>query len=644
LLSPTQSSPVFRFGIFEVDPRSRELLRKGVRVRLQDKPFQLLLVLLERPGEVVTREEIRKRLWSADTFVEFDDNLNAGVKKLRIALGDSAEHPRFLETVPKVGYRFIAPVTTTVERDPEDANALRRRATDLKTLPEPPESPRPGVVKSRYRLPFRTALIPGIALAAIILVAWWIQHRPSTSSAPNIRSIAVLPLDNLSGDPQQQYFADGMTDELITELAKVNSLSVISRTSAMQYKRTTKALPVIARELHVDAVVEGSVVRAGNRVRISVQLINARDDRHLWAESYEREVGDLVELQNEVAEAITNQIRVELTATDRLRFTKPRPVVPEAHEAYLRGLYAWNERTSDSIKASIEYFGDAIRKDPGYALAYSGLADAYDVASDYDLLSPRESYSKAKAMAVKALELDPNLAEAHTTLADLMAAYEWNWAGAEAEFKRALALNPGYATAHHWYAQYLTARGRHPEALAEIRRAMELDPRSPSINSYAGSALYMARQYDRSLEQLKKVSELEPNYPAAHYFLGFTYEKQGRLSEAAEEFQKAVTASGGDPSYLAGLAHAYALSRNTYQARAICKKLQNRARREYVSSYDIGLIYLGLKEHKQALDWLERAYQEGDPNMNFLSVEPALDELRSHPRFERLLTRVGLAP
>jgi len=645
----TQSPSVYRFGIFEANPRTGELLKSGVRVRLQDKPFHLLLVLVQAEGRVVTREDLRSRLWPEGTFVEFDDNLNAAVKKLRAALNDSAEHPRFLETMPKVGYRFIAPVS----RAPELATGM---ALGQRTHGKPPmltpvlqggrehptslPSPDTRVSSGRSKLLQIVAAICVLISLTVLTVAHYLRKVPSDLQ---VHSIAVLPFENLSGDPQQQYFADGMTDELITDLTKLGSLSVISRTSAMQYQGTKKSLPVIGRELNVDAVVEGSVLRSGDKVRISIQLINARNDRHVWAETYERQAGDLVELESEVAEAVADQIQVKLTAAERQRFSRARRVNPEAHEAYLKGLYFWNERTSESLRVSIGYFEEAIRKDPGYALAYSGLADDYDVASDYDLLPPRDSYSKAKVAVLKALELDPTLAQAHATLADMKSAYEWDWAGAEAEFKRALALNPGYATAHHWYAQYLTARGRHQEALAEIGRAMELDPLSPSISAFAGSALYMARQYNKSAEQLAKITAAEPTYAPAHYFLGFTREKQGNLNDAIKEFQKAVDLSGGDPSYLAALAHASALSGNLHQARVICARLENRATTEYVSSYDISLVYLGLGQKQQALNWLNRAYEEDDPNMNFLNVDPVLDNVRSDLRFQDLLQRIGLS-
>jgi TolB-like protein/DNA-binding winged helix-turn-helix (wHTH) protein/Tfp pilus assembly protein PilF len=656
-----QSAFVYRFGIFEANPRTGELLKKGVRVGLQDRPFHLLLILLRAEGKVVTREDLRSRLWPEGTFVEFDDSLNAAVKKLRVALNDSAEHPRFLETVPKVGYRFVAPVSATPEMAAGTALGPSAPEEPLRSTPvfqggpgptsveaatessgaRPSPLPRPDsqVFSDRSKRLQIVAATCVLLAFTVLAVTYSLRKSPSE---PQVHSIAVLPLENMSEDPQQQYFADGMTDELITDLAKLSSLSVISRTSAMQYRGTKKSLPVIGRELNVDAIVEGSIIRASDTVRISIQLINARNDRHLWAESYEQRAGNLVQLESEVAEAIADQIQIKLTSAEKQRISRARPVKPEAHEAYLKGLYFWNERTAASLKISIGYFEEAIRKDPSYALAYSGLADAYDVASDYDLLPPRDSYSKAKVAVLKALELDPTLAQAHATLADMKSAYEWDWAGAETEFKRALALNPGYATAHHWYAQHLIARGRHQEALAEIGRAMELDPLSPSINAFAGSALYMARQYDRSAEQLTKITAAEPTYAAAHYFLGFTREKQGDLKEAVKEFQRAVDLSGGDSSYLAALAHGYALSGNLHQARAICSTLQKRASREYVSSYDIALVYVGLNQKEEGLNWLNRAYEEDDPNMNFLNVDPALDDLRMDHRFENLLQRIGL--
>lgn len=641
---------IYRFGVFEAIPRSGELLKKGARVQLQDKPFRLLILLLQAGGQIVTRDEIRARLWPEGTFVEFDDSLNAAVKKVRAALGDSAEHPRLLETVPKVGYRFIAPVTkaqesvaaNTAEQTLADGLSLEQNSTPTSSKPLGGNHLSSADLGTAYRPSklLRVAAAFSVVFAVVVLGLTSYLHKPA--SRVRMQSLAVLPLENLSGDPRQQYFADGITDELITNLAKISSLSVISRTSAMRYRGAKKPLTVIGSELNVEAVVEGTVARSENKVRVTVQLVDARNDRQLWAESYEYELVDLVQLQSDIAAAIADQIQITLTPADKQRLAQTRPVNSEAHEAYLKGLYFWNERTAESLKTSIGYFEEAIRKDPNYALSYSGLADAYDVATDYDLLPPRDSYSKGRAAALKALELDPMLAQAHATLADLKAAYEWDWTGAETEFKRALELNPGYATAHHWYAQFLTARGRHGEALAEIRRAMNLDPLSPSINAFAGSALYMARKYNESAEQLSKMTASEPGYAPAHYFLGFTHEKQGKLADAIEEFKKSVDLSGGDPSYLAALAHAYGLSGNQREARAICRSLEKRAGTEYVSSFDIALVYLGLSQKERTLDWLSRAYEEDDPNMNFLNVDPTLDGIRSERRFQDLLRRIGV--
>jgi len=646
LQSLSQSHSVYRFGTFEANPGSGELLKQGVRVRLQDKPFQVLIVLLQAQGQVVGREEIRSRLWPSGTFVEFDESLNAAVKKLRLALADSAEQPRFIETVPKLGYRFIAPITAPPESIPSAGRAIlgSRGLEETPGVIEASDLPRRELssaskVSAHPSKPFQIIAACCVVLAAAVFT---IPYYAGNSASPGqIRSIAVLPLENLSGDAQQQYFADGMTDELITNLAKISSLSVISRTSSAQYRGAKKSLPVIGRELNVDGVIEGTVARSGDKVHVTVQLVDARNDRHIWAEDYEYEADNLLQLQIEIASAVAEQIRVKLTPAEKRHLAESKPVNSEAHEAYLKGLYFWNERTAEGLKTSIAYFEEAIRKDPSYALAYSGLADAYDVSTDYDLLSPRDSYSKAKAAAVKALDLDPNLAQAHATLADMKAAYEWDWMGAETEFKRALELNPGYATAHHWYAQFLTAKGRHPEALAEIHRAMELDPLSPSINAFAGSALYMARKYDDSAELLTKMIGKEAGYAPAHYFLGFTREKQGRLVEAIQEFKEAVDLSGGDPSYVAALGYAYALSGKQRQALAISRELQKRGATEYVSSYDVALVYVGLDHRREALNWLNRAYEEDDPNMNFLRVEPTFDGIRSEKRFQDLLQRIG---
>jgi TolB-like protein/DNA-binding winged helix-turn-helix (wHTH) protein len=433
-----------RFGIFEADLRTGELRKSGRKINVQEQPFQVLAMLLERPGVMVTREELRKKLWAADTFVDFDTGLNKAIMKIREALDDSADTPRFVETLPRRGYRFIVPV--------ERAGAGTAMAGVA-----PPEESRVGraLHQTRRREQWAVALA-GAALVAALLSLIARDWRLRGQARPRIDSIAVLPLENLSGDKEQEYFADGMTDQLITELAKISSLRVISRTSIMQYKAAHKPLPEIARELGVDAVVEGTVVRSGQKVRITAQLIQARDDRHLWSEKYERDPSDILTLQGEVAQAIASQIRIKLTAQERTSLVRARPVNPQAYEAYLKGNFFRNKVTEEGLDKSIESFTQAIELDPAYAQGYAGLSQSYVYLGIFGLRPSGEVYPKARAAAKKALELDETVAEAHNTLADVKKGYEWDWAAAEAEYKRALELNPSYSLAHGWYADYLS--------------------------------------------------------------------------------------------------------------------------------------------------------------------------------------------
>ncbi len=491
--SGTQLPRTIRFENYELDTCAGELRTDNQRIHLQGQPLQVLLLLLDRAADVVTREEFRSKLWPADTFVDFDDGLNHAVRKLREALGDRAEEPRFIETVPKRGHRFIAPV---------DGRAGLRGA-----------SGRPqGTPLQRHKLALGIAGV-AVVVAAVVLTMNVAGLRGRFlrvigarhgSTVPKIESIAVMPLQNLSGDPEQEYFADGLTDELITDLGKISSLRVISQTSVMRYKGTRKPLPEIARELNVDAVVEGTVERSGSRVRITADLLYAPTDQHLWAEVYESDLQDVLTLQDEVASAIASQIQTRLTPQERARFTHARPVNPEAHDAYLKGLYFWNLRTEQNLKKGIEYFQQAIEKDPAYALAYVGLADSYIVLGEHGAMASRDAFPRAKAASRKALELDETLGEAHTSLGAAKADYDWDWAGAEEEFKRGIALNPNYATGHHWYADYLSAMGRHKEAIAEIERAQELDPLSFMIDTAVGNLFFFARRYDEAAVQCAK--------------------------------------------------------------------------------------------------------------------------------------------
>jgi TolB-like protein/DNA-binding winged helix-turn-helix (wHTH) protein len=607
-----------RFGVFELDTRSGELRKAGIRIRLQDQPFKVLVALLERPGGVVTREELKRRIWPEDSFGDFDHAVNVAVAKLRTALGDAADIPRFVETLPRRGYRFIAPVDGLA---PTATRSLIVRWIGL------------GAV---------AALLLLAALVGFNVGGW--RDRISMGGTKPISSIAVLPLANLSNNPDQDYFADGMTEELTTNLAKIGALRVISRTSTMRYKGTKKSAPEIARELNVDGIIEGSVERSDNRVRITAQLIHAPSDTHLWADSYERDLGDALALQDEVARAIASEIKVTLTPEEQVRLTSARPVDPEAQDFYLKGRYYWNKRTPETLKKSLEYFQQAVDKDPGYALAYSGLADSYLMlqAGYYQVLSPKEAIPKAEAAAKKALELDATLADAHTSLAWSRFAWDWDWRGAEQEFKRAIELNPSYANAHHWYATYLFGMGRYPEAIAEDRKAESLDPLSIVISvDVAMEALRPARMYDQEMEQCRKTLEMEPNFPSAHACLSDSYAHKRMYNEAIAEMQKAIDLSGGSVFWVSLLGYTYAMAGRPDEARKILNELKARSNREFVSAQDFAYIYTGLGDKDQAYVWFEKAYEERSDVILNLNADPDFESLRSDPRFQELLRRLN---
>jgi TolB-like protein/Tfp pilus assembly protein PilF len=580
--------PPIRFGIFEVDSQSGELRRHGLKVRLQEQPFQALVMLLERTGEVVTREQLQKKLWPADTFVDFDRGLNRAINRLRDALGDDSNNPRFIETLPQRGYRFIVSIET------QAANRSVRLS----------EGAHPG---SRL-----------------------------------IESLAVLPLENLSNDSAQEYFADGVTDELITELAKITSLRVISRASIMQYKGTRRSLPLIVRELGVDAVVEGTIVRSGKTVRITAKLVHACDDRHLWSEKYERALGDVLTLQGEVAQAIADQIQVKLTSKEHASLTRVRPINPQAHEAYLKGSFFRNKWTEKGLDKSIHYLSEAIELEPAHARGYAGISLSYCALGILGVRPAREVYPKAKAAAMKALELDEGVVEAHISLADVKKGYDWDWPGAEAEYKRALNLNPSYAIAHMWYADYLSKMGRHTDAIAEAMRARELDPISVDSNAFLGFILYRARRYDEALKACQKAVELDPYHPEGHWFAALAHEQRREHHEAIVELEKAVTFSGGGAPYIALLGRAYGLAGERTKASSVLDELRTLSDRRYVSPLDFAVVYTGLDDRNSAFHWLEKTYQERTMRIQELP-QPIFDSLRSDPRYHDLMRRIGLS-
>jgi TolB-like protein/DNA-binding winged helix-turn-helix (wHTH) protein/Flp pilus assembly protein TadD len=633
-MQPKGPARRLRFGVFEADVRTGELTKHGKRLRLQQQPFQLLIMLLEKPGELVTREELSTGLWP-QTIVDFDHGLNKAIGKIREALGDSSENPRFVETVARRGYRFLADVVVVDEAQP------RPPAGDLASHGD---SGSPGPADAGTALRQRTgAWKPiGFGLALVLAASLsWILY-PRSQPTPAIRSLAVLPLENLSGDPTQDYFAEGMTDELITRLAQISALRVISRTSVMAYKSVRRSLPEIARELNVDAVVEGSVSRSSERVRITAQLIKVPTDTHIWAQSYDEEFQDALALQSKVARDIVEQIRVTLNRQEQAALVKAKTVNPEAYEAYLKGRYFWNKRTPDGLKKAIGYFSHAIETDPNYAEAYSGLADSYALSGDweYGILSPKDAFPQAKAAATKALELDGSLGEAHTSLAFALDLYGRDWQAAEEEYKRAIKLDPGYATAHHWYAWHLMVMGRKGESILELRAAQNLDPLSLIISADIADALCIAHRYDESVQESRKTLEMDPGFAVAHYQLGQAFVQKHMHDEAIAEFQRAIELSGHSGAFDSNLGYVYAVSGRKEEAREIIRSLEARHDQNPSADANVALIYVGLGDQDQAMTWLEKAY-EARFNPSIL-LRPGFDPLRSDARFQDLLRRIGL--
>jgi len=626
---------LLRFGAFEADVQSGELRKQGQRIRLQDQPFQLLVMLLEAPGQVVTRDELRSKLWP-QTTVDFDHGLNKAISKIREALGDSPEHPRFVETVARRGYRFLADVAVV------GGGRVKAVPEDLLYQGPPAFSPALTTTHQKARLRNPARWLFGVGLALVVASAIFWAFFDKIHSSPAIRSLAVLPLENLSGDSSQDYFADGMTDALIARLARISTLRVISRTSAMTYKNVHKPLPEIVRDLNVDAVVEGSVSRSGDRVRVTAELIDARNDKHLWAASYDEDIRDALVLQSKVTRAIAEQIRVTVNPQEKLTLAKSRTVDPDAYEAYLKGRYFWNKRTGEGLRTAIEYFKRAITIDPGYAEAYSGLADSYAVGGDwkYGVIPPREAFPKATAAAAKALELDDTLAEAHASLAFALDLYGWEWEAAETEFKQAIKFNPGYPTAHQWYAWHLVIAGRNDDAMSELKSAQRLDPLSLIVNADIADALSVAHRFDEAVEQSEKTLKMDTNFAIAHYELGQALTQKHMYDRAIAEFQRAIELSGHSGAYDSNLGYAYAVSGRQDQAMKIVEDLDSRRAQNQSVDADIALIYVGLGDPDEAMVRLNKAY-EARFKASIL-LRPIFDPLRSDLRFQDLLRRMGL--
>ncbi|MGA2429663.1 MAG: tetratricopeptide repeat protein [Candidatus Acidiferrum sp.] len=629
-----------RFSVFELDLRAGELRKRGLKIRLQEQPFRVLATLVERAGEVVTREELQKKLWPADTFVDFDHGLNKAINKIREALGDSAESPRFVETVSRRGYRFLAEV--------KDSSPPITRRRDLTSESGPPAEsllfpdfpPKETTSKHRPLSWMWKSLTLMLVVMAASVAAWKVYSWKHPTLV--IRSLAVLPLESLSSDASQDYFADGMTDELISDLGQISSLRVISRTSVMGYKHAHKPLPQIARELNVDAVVEGTVLRSGDQVRITAQLIEAAADKHLWSRSYEGELRNTLALQNQVASAIADQIRINLNPQEQAALKTAKVVDPEAYQSYLKGRFFWNRRTADGLRAALAYFNQAIEEDPKYAQAYSGLADTYALLGDwqYGVMTTKEALPRAKAAAVKALKLDGTLGEAHNSLAFCLDGFDWDLESGGKEFRRAIELNPGYATAHHWYAWHLALLRQYDEAIAEMKKAQNLDPLSLIIDADLAELLVLARSYDESIVQSRNAIEMDPNFALAHNQLGQAYLQERLYEEAIAELQKAVQLSGGSSNCMANLARAYAASGKRSKAEELLRDLKKRSNPSYSQASEIAVVYVALGDTDQAMNWLRKGYEERfNPGV---LIRPGFDPLRTDPRFQDLVDRIGL--
>ena len=626
-MEATSKGRCVRFGMFEADLAARELYKRGRRVPLQEQPFRILVILLSRPGQIVTREELQNELWPNGTHVEFSEGLDTALKKLRQALGDSAHNPTFIETVPRRGYRLIVSVTNGAEPIPIDAIA----PSNGRLAGEASSSP--SIAGSRFR--WRTIII---VLFGLLSVTFLVVRsiRPARTSVP-INSLAVLPLENLSGDPSQDYFADGMTDQLITNLGQIHSLRVISRTSAMQYRGMHRSLPQVARELQVDAIIEGTVLLSGGKVRITAQLIQAREDRHLWAQSFEGDLKDVLVLQENVSRAIASQVQMALLPGEHIRAGVDRPLNMEAYESYLKGEYYLNRFSGESIKQALEYFQQAVEKDPGYAPAYAKLSGCYQMLANMDILPKREGNEKARSLITKALELDPNFGAGHAGKGWGLLLYDLDFASAGDEFQRAVELSPNSVEAHQGLGDYYAAVGRLEEAVHEVERARELDPLASIVNHDLCRTLTFARRWDEALAQCKANLELNPNSARTLWVIGDIYTAKGMEAEARSNLLRSLKSVGASPKMIAA-AEAGA-SRGGLKG---CWQAQipfalEAAQKGQLDAFSLAIVYTRAGNADKAISWLHEALKARSFGISFLRVDPTFDSLRSDPRFLSLL-------
>jgi TolB-like protein/DNA-binding winged helix-turn-helix (wHTH) protein/Tfp pilus assembly protein PilF len=639
LVTASSSNLPLRFGVFEHDLKTGELRKSGRAVRLRPQAAKVLGILASRAGQLVTREDLQGQLWGEETFVDFEHSINLCIREIRTALSDDASTPRYVETLPRQGYRFIAPIHDRDHSVKDPAGDLPRSA--------PANGTTPAIMAPRRSFYWPLALFGAVVVLAIAIVAAvtnpgdWRGSWFAGATKP-VHAIAVLPLQNLTGDSAQDYFADGMTEALTTDLARMESLQVISRTSTMQYKTVKKSLPVIARELNADAVVEGSVQRAGHRIRVTAQLVRAADDRHLWAETYERDFRDILALQDDVASAIAKQIESRLGGPQPQPLAKAPAISPEAYETYLKANYYLDQL---DLQKSIEYYNQAIKLDPNFAPAYAHMARAYFFLAFFGAVSPKEGWSKVKEAAELAVEKDEHLPEGHGALGLAKLHYDWDFVGAEREFERGLELNPNNADIHHDFAHYLMAMGRVAESEAESKRALALDPMGDVLNSCLCWHSFAARDYDQSVRLAQKFLTSQPDDPWELTILGWDYEQKGMPEQAVAKFRKAVEVTKDtsfNSFFLAALGHGYALAGSRPEAGKVLQTLSDRGKKSYVSSFDLAMIHAGLGEKDEAFTLLEKSIGERSTFLVDTKWEPRLDPLRSDPRFIPILKQIGL--
>jgi DNA-binding winged helix-turn-helix (wHTH) protein/TolB-like protein/Flp pilus assembly protein TadD len=637
------ASPVnvlYEFGPFQLDPPERLLVCDGKPVSLPPKAFDLLLALVDRSGHLVEKDELLRIVWPA-SFVE-EGNLAVTISLVRKTLNDDRGQHKYIETVSKRGYRFVAEVKRLDDRalviaGGTEAEKLRPRpvlprATAQETTPATSDLP----IRKRFGALELAIVAIGLLALAVVAITYRKGARTQSPGGAPIRSLAVLPFQTLSSNSSDKYLGLGMADAVITKLANTGKVIVRPTSAIQQYAGTQLTPQSVGREQGVDAVLDGRIQREGSRVRVTMQLIRVQDGMQLWANTFDRQFTDVFALEDAISRMAAQSIRLHLTGEESRRFTKRSTENLDAYDAYMKGRYFWNKRTDSGLNKGLDYFRQAIKLDPGFADAYVGIADSYATLGLYSVLPPKQAFPAAKDAATRALQMDDSLAAAHATLGFIYFYYEWNVSASGDEFHRALAENPDYAMAHSWYGESLAATGRYSEAIAEAQRAIQDDPLSLIVGSNAGWTFALAGHYDQSVEILKKTIEIDPNFPRTHFRLGQVYEEQGQYPMAILEFEKAVHLSGGDPYYEGSLGHAYGVAGNSNEARSVLQKLQARVGQQYLPPYAIGLVYAGLGDKDQAFRWLQKAVEDRSTSMVFLRTDPELASLRSDSRFAQL--------